>query len=570
MQSSPAAVSMSRTQSTGSTGLGNELFTTTTGYGSAPRHASASIANWQFGSDEPFSSYTWGLNAGSRCDRTFYQSLSQLPEVEVFDPSDYIATLVDICDEPPAMSNAIATTGITSSATQDYHKISVPTLPAQCGSSSSVNILASLNTPTTGELTDASTLTSEMSRQNSIDDASFTGAFDMLRVRSNLSSFSSDFTYTTDPVLSMPPSIKLEGMMGLSSSPSTDCVAVIGSDGCPPQFSSRPAYAPINSVEDMKRSNSCQSSRSTASTQSRPSRRRQEQLARGARPIAPRASAPDAAVTIRQASDHKMVRIKSKDGTTKDVAAIAKAPYVRPVHHKLPCPHCNDNPEGFRGEHELRRHKDRVHARVRRMWVTVDASPNKTFLANCRACRNGKKYGAYYNAAAHLRRAHFNPRKRGRRCKGDEKRGGKAGGDHPPMDELKQNWMKEFLVYGHENLDSDDEDEQMDEPIVADINYFNNSCSPSDCDFPTNVAISHYSNNTQTYSQAEAPVTSFGTSFDDAPMIDYNANECHTALQFGDMDFAPNFYEQDFRLDVQRPYITAHDNEFSFSDYVNQ
>jgi hypothetical protein len=42
-----------------------------------------------------------------------------------------------------------------------------------------------------------------------------------------------------------------------------------------------------------------------------------------------------------------------------------------------------------------------------------------------------KQYGAYYNAAAHLRRAHFSPH-----------RGGKASGDWPPMSVLKD-WMRE-------------------------------------------------------------------------------------------------------------------------------
>ncbi|KPI43417.1 uncharacterized protein AB675_6883 [Cyphellophora attinorum] len=66
------------------------------------------------------------------------------------------------------------------------------------------------------------------------------------------------------------------------------------------------------------------------------------------------------------------------------------------------------------------------------------------FLANCKACRNKKTYGANYNAAAHLRRAHFNPpkNKRGGRGKKSEGRGGMGGGNKPAMDELKH-WMYE-------------------------------------------------------------------------------------------------------------------------------
>ena len=142
----------------------------------------------------------------------------------------------------------------------------------------------------------------------------------------------------------------------------------------------------------------------------------------------------------------KMMQVQSQDGSSKYAAAMTQAPYIRPSHPKIMCPHCSEYPNGFRGEHELRRHTERAHLLIRKVWVIVDASPDKKFLANCKQCRRGKTYGAYYNAAAHLRRAHFHPRKRGRKGKHDEKHGGKGGGDDPPMDVLKQKWMKEVEI----------------------------------------------------------------------------------------------------------------------------
>ena len=63
--------------------------------------------------------------------------------------------------------------------------------------------------------------------------------------------------------------------------------------------------------------------------------------------------------------------------------------------------------DGRRTEHGSSQHVLHAKGNKRKAYVCVDVSPNATMLAGCPECRDGKTYDAYYKAATHLRKKHF-------------------------------------------------------------------------------------------------------------------------------------------------------------------
>ena len=163
---------------------------------------------------------------------------------------------------------------------------------------------------------------------------------------------------------------------------------------------------------------------------------------------------------------HQVVRQRSADGQMKEVVSIPKAQYARPHYEKIKCLKCNKR---CKGDHEMRRHFDAKHAINRKVWVCVDISPKKDYLSSCKNCVQQKQYGAYYNAAAHLRRCHFKRDKKKSKSKPEHK-ASNSGGDWPHMDTLKH-WMKEVDLFVPENMpDRDSENDSIDDGKLSGSN----------------------------------------------------------------------------------------------------
>lgn len=437
---------MSRKRSNSSRN-GPSPYTSTDGIIPPPR-----INSYELDDDEPFSNYT--INKPHKMRRTGSgRHPLHVPDLTIYeDPKDFfgksenaLSPAVPIHQHPRRNSRRLSSSPGQAAIFSQYSPLSQS--PA---------------TPTSDGLTHATTYTSgNMSRQSSHAGSSFVGGFDMLKLNSHISDVNSNLsTSLQESPLDLSQSLattkdyspsqfeaEFSFLVGHAGGMHGDTLHTQSSSV--PEISSSLQSAIDAEAAVMKRSSSTETN---GSSQSRVTRRSQEQLAQSSRPIAPKlgnatlmSREPSASSTA--SSDHQMVRIRSADGSMKDVVPIAKAPYVRPTHEKVKCTQCDEHPDGFRGEHELRRHTDRAHSVVRKAYVCIDISPDQKFLASCKACRNNKKYNAYYNAAAHLRRTHFNPKEKGRKGKGsikpEEKRGGKGGGHDPSMEKLKA-WMKEI------------------------------------------------------------------------------------------------------------------------------
>lgn len=153
--------------------------------------------------------------------------------------------------------------------------------------------------------------------------------------------------------------------------------------------------------------------------------------------------------------------------------AVPKNTYQRRKPVKVFCNQCNEHPDGFRGDHELRRHCQSKHEGIVKKFICRDPTaagiPTNLKvvkpLADCKQCRAEKPYGAYYNAAAHLRRQHFKPRTSRSKGKSEEKRGGSGGGDWPPMQELKA-WFEERRVPANPEESGDPDQDDNDAEVV--------------------------------------------------------------------------------------------------------
>ncbi|KAK6499051.1 hypothetical protein TWF481_011620 [Arthrobotrys musiformis] len=125
------------------------------------------------------------------------------------------------------------------------------------------------------------------------------------------------------------------------------------------------------------------------------------------------------------------------------------------------CNLCNEHKEGFRGPHELARHINIQHQTKKTVFIVFDDSPGGDMFGNCKHCSRRKIYGQDYNAACHLRRAHFN--KRLKTDTPEEREFKQTHPDFPPMEELRP-WLRKCLVDVSKLKDGkyiDDQDEAI-------------------------------------------------------------------------------------------------------------
>lgn len=407
------------------------------------------LNTWQQDNDEPFSAFTATSvsprPAKARKTATGCHPI-RIPDyssnIKEFDPADYVQANQSTLS--PAFSPGLRS---RRNSNQRYS----PSSPLSRSPATNSDGFTSIPTPDTSVA---------MSRDDSLGGSSFYDPLKMMRIGSQRSdAVSSSYKMVHDSPQALGP------MLDSSNNPITDVspfnfsLSVSHAQGADEVYTSSPQPVSDNLTlpfvveEDTPMSRTI-SSQSTDSAKSRVMKRSEEQAVLSRRIIAPKDNAEPMSRQSSASSSLScdMNRHRSADGLK---VSIPKAKYQRKQPEKIRCDFCNKKPEGYRGPHELRRHIDNKHAgETRRVWVCRDQSSDQMFLAKCKHCMDNKKYGAYYNAAAHLRRIHFNPKEKGK--KGDKSakaRGGNGGGDFPAMEILKL-WIEEMTESATENKES--------------------------------------------------------------------------------------------------------------------
>ena len=313
--------------------------------------------------------------------------------------------------------------------------------------SDSVSILSlSLTTPVSEESTYGLPTSAEMSRQDSQFSTSLCDGVNLLGLDSKTSDQSDEYWDEVRKSLHVSMSAEVERPLPITVDT---------------QASSTMAQSlSCSSNVKMRRSSSSESAKSL---QPRAVRRHQEQVHQATRPIAPKLTEnKEEHRTNVDTSPAHTITYRSADGSMREARAIPKSSRERPMREGLKCTQCDEKPLGFHGQHELQRHIDNVHAVHRRAWICIDISPNKDFLSGCRKCMSQKRYGASYNAAEHLRRAHFHKKPRARQStgKGSDSVGKDDCKSRTSSSELKR-WMREVTDFNPENLPQSDSESRQ-------------------------------------------------------------------------------------------------------------